>query len=136
MPSFKWCDLIIWLVIVDPACQYINTKHHCYVMDPSCPADVHTEENNNHQTLIFAYSVIGGLLVVLIIAAGFFFWRQRTQQGNENPGKLYIYIYIIKIIYQNIFDFNFKLSTYHSNKRHRHCPLCFLFSPFSVQPPL
>lgn len=88
--SVRWYNLFFWLVITDPACQYINTKQQCYVMDPSCPTDAYTEETKNHETIIFACSVIGGLLVVLIIAAVIFIRNhKRTQGSNKHEASKY-----------------------------------------------
>lgn len=50
-----------------PACQDINTKYHCYVMDPSCPRHSNYESTVNYETIIYACAIAGGIAIPIII---------------------------------------------------------------------
>lgn len=61
-------------LLLDPACQNINTEHHCYVMDPSCPHYVPDEDTGHHNIINPAWIIIAvSVLVVLIIVNACFF---------------------------------------------------------------
>lgn len=50
-----------------PACQDINTKYQCYVMDPSCPGHSNYESTVNYETIIYACAIAGGIAIPIII---------------------------------------------------------------------
>lgn len=52
-----------------PACQNINTQHHCYVMDPSCPLQVPDEDTGNHDTIDPIWIILTVILVLLIMGS-------------------------------------------------------------------
>lgn len=51
-----------------PACQNINTKDNCYVMDPSCPSVLPDDIRctNSDDAIVYACSILGGVIVLLI----------------------------------------------------------------------
>lgn len=51
-----------------PACQNINTKDNCYVMDPSCPSVLSDDIRctNSDDAIVYACSILEGVIVLLI----------------------------------------------------------------------
>lgn len=73
-----------------PACQNINTKHNCYVMDPSCPSIVPADDKrhtDSDDALVYACSILGSVIVLLIVALIIAIIRHRGQKavGNTVP---------------------------------------------------
>lgn len=71
-----------------PACQDINTKYQCYVMDPSCPGHSNYESTVNYETIIYACAIAGGIAIPIIIFGVIllvsFKRRNREHSGDEN----------------------------------------------------
>lgn len=70
-----------------PACQNINTKHNCYVMDPSCPSIVPADDNrhtDSDDALVYACSILGSVIVLLIVALILaIILRRRKENGGR-----------------------------------------------------
>lgn len=80
-----------------PACQNINTKDNCYVMDPSCPSVLPDDIRctNNDDVIVYACSILGGVIVLLIAVLIIIIIRYREhictcfpdqENGNRPPG--------------------------------------------------
>lgn len=70
-----------------PACQNINTKHNCYVMDPSCPSIVPADDNkhtDSDDALVYACSILGSVIVLLIVALILAIILRRRKKNGEN----------------------------------------------------
>lgn len=70
-----------------PACQNINTEHHCYVMDPSCPHQVPEENTSSHDKtnttwIIFAFIVV---VVLILVFACFLIFQKVHQKLTREP---------------------------------------------------
>lgn len=83
-----------------PACQTIDTKANCYVLDASCERKVKTEEKSaSNDSTIFPYILLGGVVFVLGVAGlcviGWCIWKRLNrgetgsaiflQDRNGNP---------------------------------------------------
>lgn len=73
MIILKYCKIYL---ILDPACQNINRKQQCYVMDPSCPNQVSDDKTNNNDAIIYTCGVLGGLLVLSVAVLLFFLLKR------------------------------------------------------------
>lgn len=72
-----------------PACQTIDTKANCYVLDASCERKVKTEEKSaSNDSTIFPYILLGGIVFVLGVAGlcviGWCIWK-RLNRGETGP---------------------------------------------------
>lgn len=70
-----------------PACQNINTKHNCYVMDPSCPSIVPADDKrhtDSDDALVYACSILGSVIVLLIVALIFAIIKYRRKNTGRN----------------------------------------------------
>lgn len=76
MIILKYCKINL---ILDPACQNINRKQQCYVMDPSCPPQVSDDMTNNDDAIIYALGVLGSLLVLSIVVILFILLRRSNK---------------------------------------------------------
>lgn len=84
--------------IIDPACQNINTKDNCYVMDPSCPSVLPDDIRctNSDDAIVYACSILGGVIVLLIAVLIIIIIRYRENICTCLPGtscKHYIYVH-------------------------------------------
>lgn len=73
-----------------PACQNINRKQQCYVMDPSCPNQVSDDKTNNNDAIIYTCGVLGGLLVLSVAVLLFILlkrFRRKGCSGYKKPGQ-------------------------------------------------
>lgn len=72
-----------------PACQNINTKLKCYVMDPFCPPLVPDDNRNanSDDALVYACSILGGVMVLLIaVFIVIILWQKKKfQRQHQNP---------------------------------------------------
>lgn len=79
--------MFLYLNITDPACQDINTKQRCYVLDRSCPSqriDARNEKEMKEEgsSNLITYTAIGvSLFIVLIFAAAIFIWKCYLKKG-------------------------------------------------------
>lgn len=64
-----------------PACQDINTKYQCYVMDPSCPRLSNNESTVNYDAIFYACVIVGGIVIPIIIGAILFVFFE-IRYGN------------------------------------------------------
>lgn len=71
-------------------CQDINTQHHCYVMDPSCPTEVHNQDtydqntsDENKSTMVL-FSI--GFCMMVIIFLCICFYKQRESTTDRSFG--------------------------------------------------
>lgn len=74
--------------LTDPACQTIDTKANCYVLDASCERKVKTEEKSaSNDSTIFPYILLGGIVFVLGVAGlcviGWCIWK-RLNRGKHS----------------------------------------------------
>lgn len=70
--------------LIDPECQTINTKHQCYVSDPSCPPQKPDEQTGSLNTSV-AISVSLGVFLIIAVAAialCMFCRRKRSKTGT------------------------------------------------------
>lgn len=75
-----------WEFYKYPACQNINTQHHCYVQDPSCPHNVPVEDNDNHDTFnpkLAIFVVIFSLISFVCMVFSVIYWRKKS--SGESP---------------------------------------------------
>lgn len=83
----NFCELLLYLNITDPACQNINTKQRCYVLDRSCPSqrfDARDEKEMKEEgsSNLITYAAIGvSLFIVLIFAAAIFIRKFYLKKG-------------------------------------------------------
>lgn len=63
-----------------PACQNINTKHHCYVMDPSCSSLKSNEETSSHDTAVYIGSSLGGFILIIAVVIAIFILKRRQEE--------------------------------------------------------
>lgn len=63
-----------------PACQNINTKHHCYVMDPSCSSLKSNEETSSHDTAVYIGSSLGGFILIIAVFIAIFILKRRQEE--------------------------------------------------------
>lgn len=65
-------------LLLDPACQNINTEHHCYVSDPSCPHQVREKDTGYHDTITPTWITVAVIVVgvhTLVFACCLFFQK-------------------------------------------------------------
>nr|XP_034332630.1 uncharacterized protein LOC117691204 isoform X2 [Crassostrea gigas] len=77
-----------------PECQSINTKHRCYVSDPSCPPQKPDEQTSSLNTYVAIPLSLGAFLIITVSAAIALYWfcrRKRskaaTPKGTQKPQK-------------------------------------------------
>lgn len=59
----------VFIPLLDSQCNAIDTKSHCYLMDPACQSSVHDEVTNHRDPIsLKVYSI-----VVIITVLAFFF---------------------------------------------------------------
>lgn len=59
-------------LLLDPACQNINTEHHCYASDPSCPHQV-LEKDTGYRDTITPTWIIVAIIVMGVLTLVFAF---------------------------------------------------------------
>lgn len=62
-----------------PECQSINTKHRCYVSDPSCPPQKPDEQTSSLNTYVAIPVSLGAFLIITVIAAIALYWFCRRK---------------------------------------------------------
>lgn len=76
--------MVFIYLLIDTACQNINTMDHCYVSDPSCQSQQTTDETNNFVAVYVGVAVF----VLIIILIGFllrrFLRKQKEKRGMNN----------------------------------------------------
>lgn len=81
---------------IDPACQNINTKDNCYVMDPSCPPllpDVNRCTNSD-DAIVYACSILGGVIVILIAVLIVIIRRHAKRRCTSSSGNFCLILHI------------------------------------------
>ena len=64
----------------DPACQTIDTEHHCYIVDPSCqksPISVGANEDNDDMAFSLAISSLVCVWIITTAVLVFVYWNKR-----------------------------------------------------------
>lgn len=77
------------ICVIDPACQDINKKLHCYVSDRNCTASSNTgetEEESGQNNVIHNISIVGSVLVFivcLIVLVLCYKWRKNIRKKGK-----------------------------------------------------
>lgn len=94
---------------LDPACQEIDTEHHCYTSLPSCPPtglDSNVHEINTYMYIIIILSVLLAIAVLIFGVVLILKIIKTNKRGikTTNNGYMYLWIYI-KYVKQINFSF-------------------------------
>lgn len=73
-----------------PACQTIDIKARCYVLDPSCARKVKTEEKTaSNDSKYFLYILLGVIVFVIMVPSlcvlGWCIWRRLNREQTGQP---------------------------------------------------
>lgn len=72
-----------------PACQTIDIKARCYVLDPSCARKVKTEEKTaSNDSKYVLYILLGGIVFVMVpslCVLGWCIWRKLNREQTGQP---------------------------------------------------
>lgn len=74
-------DSSMLYLLLDPACQNINTEHHCYASDPSCPHQVLEKDTGYRDTITLTWIIVAVIVVgVLTLVFACFLLFQKVHK--------------------------------------------------------